>query len=200
LAAASPGGGGRVEPCASRTASLYAVGMPEGRSDIPRELERALFVEAGHRCAIPTCRAVAPLVIEHIDDWATVREHTFENMIVLCANCHGLKGEGPRKLDRKALRQYKINLGIINNRYSDFERRVLEYFTEEDRWHLVLPADLDILVLYLIKDGLLVKVPREKGTWYDEKLTQQGYVLTPAGREFVKNLAAAQPVSSEANQ
>jgi hypothetical protein len=174
--------------------------MPEGRPDIPRELERASFVEAGHRCAILTCRAVAPLVIEHIDDWATVREHRFENMIVLCANCHGLKGEGPRKLDRKALRQYKINLGILNNRYSDFERRVLEYFTEKDSWHLVLPADLDILVLYLIKDGLLVKVPREKGTWYDERLTQQGYVLTLAGQEFVKKLAAAQPVSCEANQ
>ena len=84
--------------------SLYAVGMPEGRPAIPRELERALFVEAGHRCAIPTCGAVAPPVIEHIDDWATVKEHRFENMIVLCANCHGLKGDGPRKLDRNALR------------------------------------------------------------------------------------------------
>jgi hypothetical protein len=123
--------------------------MPEGRPDIPRELERALFMEAGHRCAIPTCRAVAPLVIEHIDDWAMVQEHKFENMIVLCANCHGLKGEGSRKLDRKALRQYKLNLGVINNRYSDFERRVLEYFAENPRaWQMDLPTGLDMLVLY----------------------------------------------------
>lgn len=49
------------------------------------------MVEADHRCAIPTCRAVAPLVFEHIEDWAKVREHKFENMIVLCANCNGLK-------------------------------------------------------------------------------------------------------------
>lgn len=194
-------GGGHC-PRAPRTASLYAIGMPEGRPDIPRELERALFLEAGHRCAIPTCRAVAPLIIEHIDDWAMVREHRFENMIVLCANCHGLKGEGPRKLDRKALRQYKINLGVINNRYSDFERRVLEFFAENPGvWYIDLPLGLDILVLYLVKDGLLVAIPREKGTvWDNKKQMYKGYVLTSAGQEFVKRFAAAQPVSSEANQ
>src|SRR4051812_22406734 len=102
--------------------------MVEGRPAIPAELERAVMVEAGHRCAVPTCRAVAPLQIEHIDDWAKVKEHDFSNQIVLCANCHGLKGTGPRRLDRKALRQYKANLGVLTGRYSNLERRVLDYF------------------------------------------------------------------------
>jgi len=175
--------------------------MPEGRPEIPRDLERALFVEAGHRCAIPTCRAVAPLVIEHIDDWAIVREHRFENLIVLCANCHGLKGEGPRRLDRKALRQYKINLGVINSRYGDIERRVLEFFAEQPGINdITLPGGLDILLLYLIKDGLLAKMPYRGGIYFGSLPMQQGYVLTPAGREFVGKWAAAQPVSAEARQ
>jgi hypothetical protein len=72
--------------------------VPEGRPPIPAELERSLFLEAGYRCAIPTCRAVAPLTIDHIEDWANVKEHKFINMLVLCRNCHGIKGEGPRKL------------------------------------------------------------------------------------------------------
>jgi hypothetical protein len=42
------------------------------------------MIEAGHRCAIPTCRAAAPLVIDHIVDWAVAKEHGFENLIVLC--------------------------------------------------------------------------------------------------------------------
>ena len=54
--------------------------MPQSRPAIPRDLERALFVEAGHRCAIPTCRAVAPLEIEHIEDWAKVREHIHDQL------------------------------------------------------------------------------------------------------------------------
>jgi hypothetical protein len=175
--------------------------MPEGRPDIPRELERALFVEAGHRCAIPTCRAVAPLVIEHIDDWAEVKEHRFENMIVLCANCHGLKGDGPRKLDRKALRQYKINLGIVNSRYGDIERRVLEVFAENRSVNEIsLPGGLDILLLYLIKDGLLTKSPPTGGIYFGSVPMHQSYILTAAGREFVERWAAAQPVSGEAKQ
>jgi hypothetical protein len=37
------------------------------RPPVPAELERALLLEAGHRCAIPTCRAIGPLQLEHIE-------------------------------------------------------------------------------------------------------------------------------------
>ncbi len=170
--------------------------MPDGRPSIPAELERALMVEAGHRCAIPTCRAVAPLVIEHIVDWSIVKEHKFENMIVLCANCHGLKGDGPRKLDRKSLKQYKLNLGIINSRYGDIERRVLEFFaTNPDANTIRLPGGLDILVAYLIIDGLLVKPPPAGGIYFGDVPMHQVYVLTQPGRDFVRKWAEAQPVA-----
>jgi hypothetical protein len=56
------------------------------------------LVEAGHRCAIPTCRAAEPLEYEHIDDWAKVKKHEFANMIVLCRNCHGRKGSRPTEI------------------------------------------------------------------------------------------------------
>lgn len=48
-----------------------------GRPDMPRPLARAVRTEAGHRCAIPTCRATSGLQIHHIDDWAKVQEHDF---------------------------------------------------------------------------------------------------------------------------
>ena len=175
--------------------------MPAGRDEIPLPLQRALMVEAGHRCAIPTCRAVAPLIIEHIEDWAKVKEHKFENMIVLCANCHGLKGEGPRRLDRKSLKQYKLNLGVVNGRYGDIERRVLEFFaTNTSVDEIYLPGGLDILLAYLINDGLLAKPPPTGGIYFGSVPMQQSYVITDAGREFVKRLAEAQPVSDEAQQ
>jgi len=56
--------------------------MADERPAIPRELERAVLLEAGHRCAIPTCRQT-PVEIVHIDPWAKVREHKFENLIAL---------------------------------------------------------------------------------------------------------------------
>jgi hypothetical protein len=141
-------------------------------------LKRRLLIEAGHRCAIPTCRAVAPLQIEHIDDWANVRRHDFENMIVLCSNCHGRKGNGHGQIDRKALRQYKANLAVINSRYGDLERRVLEHLAEQrDALRLslegqfgvardwprglavALPGTMRLLMKYLVQDGYVELVP-----------------------------------------
>jgi hypothetical protein len=55
--------------------------VPADRPPIPAALTRAIRVEAGHRCAIPTCRATSGLQIHHIADWAKVREHTFANLV-----------------------------------------------------------------------------------------------------------------------
>ena len=71
------------------------------------------------------------LAIEHIEDWAKLKEHEFENMIVLCWDCHGVKGEKPCEFSRVALRQYKANLGLLNYRYGELERRLLEDFGQE---------------------------------------------------------------------
>jgi len=136
------------------------------------------MIEAGHRCAIPTCRAVASLQIEHIEDWAKVRRHDFENMIVLCANCHGRKGNRNGQIDRKALRQYKANLAVINSRYSDLERRVLEHLAEQRAqlrpafenkpgvaadWarglSVAVPGAMRLLMGYLIRDCYVELVP-----------------------------------------
>lgn len=156
--------------------------MPAGRPRIPADLKRRLLVEAGHRCAIPTCRTAAPLQIEHIDDWAIVQRHDFENMIVLCANCHGRKGERPGQIDRRSLRQYKANLAVINSRYSTLERRVLEVLAEkrdlvrqavpEDKrapgWErgvsVALHGTMRIMMMYLLKDQIVEIAP--PGTFY----------------------------------
>jgi len=179
-------------------------GMPSNRDDIPNELERQLFVEAGYRCAIPECRAVAPLQIEHINDYAKVKEHIFENMIVLCANCHGLKGDKPRQLDRKALRQFKANLALLNHRYGDLERRLLEDFAQnKDSDIRILPGSMELLVRNLVNDGYLQKEEIEGGRrrifGKDEHAgivievpDFVGYSLTASGRELVENWTSAQ--------
>ena len=94
-------------------------------------------------------------------------------MIVLCANCHGRKGNGPGQIDRKSLLQYKANLAVINSRYSDLERRVLEVLAEQitvvaknvpssgqpiaPDWQrglsVALPGTMRLLMMYLVKDG-----------------------------------------------
>ncbi|MFD0363477.1 zinc-ribbon domain-containing protein [Nocardia sp. GCM10030253] len=84
--------------------------MPDRRPPIPRPLRRALLVEAGHRCAITTCRST-PVDFAHIVPWSRVREHAFDNMIVLCPNCHRRFDQG--EIDRESMRQYKRQLAAL---------------------------------------------------------------------------------------
>lgn len=82
------------------------------RPAIPDELRRAVYLEAGHRCAIHTCKSEAGLDIHHIIPWEECQVHEFENLIALCPNCHRRTGEG--KIDRLSLRSYKkICQGIM---------------------------------------------------------------------------------------
>ncbi|MEV7013043.1 HNH endonuclease signature motif containing protein [Streptosporangium sp. NPDC051022] len=167
------------------------------------------MLEAGHRCAIPTCRTVAPLNIEHIEDWAKVGEHRFENLIVLCANCHGLKVDkaNPRHLDRKALRQYKANLGLLNARYSDFERRVIQWFAERPGEVAIklggVGSTLEIELMHLLRDGILMRFITT--SWddlarsaHEGELLKVGEVfgLTEAGMVLVEQWKAAQPIEA----
>ena len=92
------------------------------RPSIPADIRRRVLVEAGHRCAIPTCRSIMT-DIHHIVPWEECHEHTYENLISLCPNCHRLVHEG--KIDRKSLRIYKANLRYTHDRFSQLEVDIL---------------------------------------------------------------------------
>jgi|RhiMethySRZTD1v2_1073278.scaffolds.fasta_scaffold203752_3 HNH endonuclease len=173
--------------------------MTDPRPPIPAALERDLMIEAGYRCAI--CKATEPLDIDHIVEWSIVRKHEFHNMIVLCKNCHGRKKKtsDPRDINRISLRRIKENLMLLNARYSDLERRIIEKFQDDlatNQIHvpsIILPERLQILVRYLIKDGLvfteLFKSSISQGSggmvFRDDNIR---LTLTRKGRRFIKNL------------
>ena len=53
------------------------------RSKIPVELKRRVLCEAGHRCAIHTCRHIE-VEIHHIVPWANAK-NTNTKILLLCA-------------------------------------------------------------------------------------------------------------------
>ena len=121
------------------------------RPAIPQETKDAVLVEAGHRCGIPTCRVASPIEIAHIVPWAKSQDHSADNLIVLCANCHALQEKG--HISRNCLRQYKRNLKVLNSRYNDFEKRIFEHIF--DRKIILLGPGADIQISNAIKDGIL---------------------------------------------
>lgn len=172
--------------------------MPEGRPKIPAGLERRVKVEAGHRCAIPTCKSV-PIEINHIEPWAKVREHTFENLIALCPTCHARYTKG--EIDRKSMRMYKTNLGVVMSRYNDFERRMLETFGEQleklpnQRPVIVMPGGGSALhYRYLLIDGLIEEVPGQVQVVLAGVPQTLNFGITEAGMRFVHKWFGAEPL------
>lgn len=164
------------------------------RPPIPRPMERQVLVEAGHRCAIPTCRQT-PVEIAHIVSWAQMQEHTFENLIALCPTCHTRYDKGD--IDKLSMLRYKANLTIINGRYGDLERRVLQYFVDDPlRQHIVLFGGLEFLLTYLIKDELIYDTGLGRGVGmggdFGEVESEKVYALTEHGKAFVAKWMAAQ--------
>jgi hypothetical protein len=168
--------------------------MPEGRPAIPRPLGRQVLVEAGHRCAIPTCRQV-PVELAHIEPWADVQEHTIENLIALCPTCHARYDRGD--IDRPAMRMYKHNLGLIVSRYSTGERRLLEAFTQQPPGAVItLNGDHRFEFMYLFRDDLIVEAHVAEPSVHimGMKLGPHHYRLTGAGLDFIERLSGADEI------
>ena len=180
--------------------------MADGREHIPNELQRQLMLEVGYRC--PLCHQNEPLEFEHIEEYADVQKHEFTNMIVLCASCHGRKKDSsnPRHINKGSLRKLKQSLMLLNGRYSDLERRLLEALQDfmkaapnQDK-AIILPDTMLLLVRRLCEDGLVSIQRRDLGfstNFSDGLEIKNGIIiitLTKEGRDFVANLISVTAV------
>jgi hypothetical protein len=163
------------------------------RQAIPRQLEREILVETGHRCAIPTCRQI-PVEIAHIVPFSDVGEHKFENLIALCPTCHTRYDTGV--IDRKSMLQYKANLTILNSRYSDLERRMIEDYADTEREEYIFPFFFSILIKYLVSDGYVEFVRRAGRIFFEETPSDSIWRFTQSGKDFVARWKAAKALDA----
>ena len=159
--------------------------MPS-RPRIPSEIRRRVLVEAGHRCAIPTCRQPTT-EIAHIKPWNKVKKHEYENLICLCPNCHTRAERG--EIDRKSLRIYKRILQMLTDKYDRFELNVLNELRLGNR---VILAGNMLLLIKNILDEELVTVDSHVdvgGVTYNVSIggipINVKIVLTDMGKQFI---------------
>lgn len=82
------------------------------RPPIPESISRAILIESGHKCAV--CGESTPLERAHIIPWSKSKKHTAENLICLCANCHGRADR--EKWGQKTLKEYKETPWILRRK------------------------------------------------------------------------------------
>lgn len=171
------------------------------RDLVPAEVRRAVLVEAGHRCAIPTCRATTT-EIAHIVAWSESADNSFENLIALCPNCH-TRFDQKREIDRQSMKMYKHNLGILNHRYGEFERRLFEVLAKTGERIFVVGAGGDLLVANAVKDGFFedkkvegmsLKINASNGFEKSFPMTFAFWV-TDAGLEFIRRYSSGRDIA-----
>ncbi len=159
----------------------------EQRPSIPAELRRQILIEAGHRCAIPTCRNIV-CDIHHIIPWEKCKEHNYENLIALCLICH--RRADNEEIDRKSLRTYKANLRYIHEKFSHFEIDMLFglYNLPPDKeagW----PPFLMLLIERLLDSEYVERIQSTgKVTFSGLNFNPDRLRITAKGREFIESL------------
>ena len=156
----------------------------EERPPIPADVKRRVLVEAGHRCAIPTCR-FPTTEIAHIEPWARVREHNYENLIALCPNCHTRADKG--EIDAKSLRVYKRILQRLTDRYDRFELNVLNELRQGNE--VVMAGNMLLLIKNLL-DESLVDI-RGGGVIIEGIPSNVVVTLTNGGNRFIEEWSKA---------
>ncbi|WAC91258.1 hypothetical protein [Mycobacterium sp. Aquia_213] len=117
------------------------------------------------------------------------RDDSFDNLIALCPDCQ------QKEIDRRSIRRYKRNLGILNSRYSDLERRVFDQIAETDRRSFIVEAGLEIPLLHAVNDGLLKRVEPSPVPTQRGEPTHYKYEVADAGLEFVSRYVQGEDIS-----
>lgn len=170
------------------------------RPAIPAQMRRDVLIESGYRCAMPHCRETQ-IDINHIVPYVEVQEHTFDNLVALCPNCHRRYTNG--EIDRKAMFQIKANLSILSHRYGELERR---YLNRQANLGPVagsvtmLSGGLELLMANLVADGIVtqasvnaIQIGFGQPDVPDFPVVI-AFVLTPRGQAFIEHWVAGQPI------
>ena len=159
-----------------------------GIAGVLRARKKMALVEAGHRCAIPTCRHPTT-EIAHIVPESQGHDDSFQNLIALCPKCRG------KAIDAQTMSMYKHNLEILNSRYSDFERRVFDQIAETDRRSFTVEAGLEMLLVHAVNDALLRRVELVPAANQRGEPTQYTYEVTDQGLDFIHRYVCGEDIA-----
>ena len=153
------------------------------RQKVPEAIKREVLIEAGFRCAVPTCRGILAIDLHHLEEVSDGGGNTLGNLIALCPTCHALYTRGT--IPRSAIQAYKVMLVSLS---AAFDSRGIEdllfLHKATQRRNLVITGDGVLRFTALIGSGyadyqLLVNNANQIVT-YTVGLTQKGILLVDA--------------------
>ena len=116
--------GDRPSPCrrplpiliSTKTGLYITLGFIDAvtvRKRIPDPVRNLVLLEAGYKCANPTCRHILTLELHHIVRVKDGGANNPESLLALCPNCHSLHTQG--HIPAHAIRTWKSLLLALNS-------------------------------------------------------------------------------------
>jgi hypothetical protein len=153
------------------------------RKPIPANIRREVLIEAGYRCANPTCRQILALELHHMIEVAKGGENITSNLIALCPTDHALYTTG--KISADAIYAWKTVLVSLNASFdTEGINSLLFLAMSSPRNDLIISGDGVLKFSALIASGyvdyrLLANNANQLVT-YTAFLTQRGEILVNA--------------------
>lgn len=165
--------------------NFWELQMAKRKRDLSvREL---VMLEAGYRCAVPTCRALTPLDIHHIEEHAKGGSDEAGNLICLCCNCHN-RYHREKIPSEQAMKVYKIRLQELS-RAVDREDIDLLLMLCDGLDSLAVSGDKISEIAALFNAGYIQASDSSQGCIQSNMPQPAPYYiirLTARGREFVE--------------
>lgn len=126
--------------------------MVSKRAPIPEAVKRQVLMEAGYRCAVPTCRNIIALDIHHMVEVSKGGGNEPANLLVLCPLCHALYTRG--EITEDAIRTWKGMLVALNHAFDNDSIDNLLFLYKTEHEPLMLSGDGVLQFTHVVAAGL----------------------------------------------
>lgn len=151
------------------------------RTPLSVATKREVLIEAGYRCAVPSCRTILALDLHHIIEVSDDGGNDVSNLIALCGTCHDLFHRGI--ITRDAINSWKGMLIALNQAFDKESISNLLFLKNIPSRKLALSGDGILKFSHLISSNLAdFNLVMQNGPLilYNVFLTQKGELLTNA--------------------
>jgi hypothetical protein len=109
------------------------------RKSLSLSTRTAVLIEAGYRCAVPTCRGILALDLHHIWKVNEGGGDNVSNLIALCPTDHALYHRGTISVD--AIYSYKAMLTALNGAFDNQTIDLLLFISTINKGQLIISGD-----------------------------------------------------------
>lgn len=157
--------------------------MATERTHVPRDVKLTVLIEAGYRCAVPTCRTILAIDLHHMVEVSEGGDNSPHNLLALCPTCHALYHRGI--YDKEAIFAWKGMLVAISQAFDYDTIDLLMFLAKPESSNLRVDGGGVLRFARLVAAGLatfFLKIQNGPLLLYQIELTPKGTALINAWR------------------